>query len=114
MDNDVPENENDETVEHLYVRCDKCRQEVRGVRYKCKICPDFDLCRTCKQAGQHSKHEFEAIVKPVSCDDVENFISAMKRFNVDGVTHILNNNTDLLKQFNYDHLQKLYSHFKHS
>ncbi|TBU25294.1 hypothetical protein BD311DRAFT_700421 [Dichomitus squalens] len=39
--------DNEETV-HKNVRCDFCgRRDIRGIRYKCLQCPDFDWCSTC-------------------------------------------------------------------
>lgn len=47
------------------VRCDGCqRAPLVGLRYKCKACPDYDLCETCKNATDHEHHEFILISKP--------------------------------------------------
>jgi len=33
---------------HLGITCDQCSASpVVGVRYRCSVCPDFDLCETC-------------------------------------------------------------------
>jgi hypothetical protein len=35
-------------VIHENVACDKCQAHpIRGVRYKCSMCPDYDLCASC-------------------------------------------------------------------
>jgi len=51
-------------VLHPFVTCDGCNGEVRGIRYKCKVCPDYDLCVQCKSTGIHSEHEMLAIERP--------------------------------------------------
>jgi len=46
---------------HYGVTCDGCEGDIRGVRYKCMNCPDYDLCGNCKTAGMHSEHEMFVI-----------------------------------------------------
>jgi len=39
---------------HDRVTCDGCGMvPLTGTRYKCFICPDFDLCEACEDAGKH-------------------------------------------------------------
>jgi len=47
--------------------CDGCNVQIRGIRYKCKTCPDYDLCEKCFDIkGVHvpAEHQFEKILKP--------------------------------------------------
>lgn len=36
---------NNEKIVHKFVTCDECGEKnIEGVRYKCAVCADFDLC----------------------------------------------------------------------
>merc|ERR1712130_59974 len=39
--------------------CDSCKANIRGIRYKCLICPDYDLCEVC-EATNLNKHTHDA------------------------------------------------------
>ncbi|KAI9642631.1 hypothetical protein NHQ30_009436 [Ciborinia camelliae] len=43
------------------VGCDGCYCYVRGIRYRCKSCEDFDFCEKCKHSSDetHPGHEFQ-------------------------------------------------------
>jgi sequestosome 1 len=49
---------------HVGVTCDGCNGPVIGFRYKCFVCPDYDLCEKCSSAGIHSEHNMIKITKP--------------------------------------------------
>ena len=51
---------------HFNYSCDGCKMNpIRGNRYKCKGCPDFDFCESCYQKNKESHgHEFTKIEKP--------------------------------------------------
>lgn len=41
---------------HESISCDGCGvDEIRGLRFKCDICPDYDLCEKCMHAGVTNK-----------------------------------------------------------
>lgn len=44
--------------------CDGCESQIKGIRYKCISCPDYDLCQTCLAKGTHSEHHFVEILRP--------------------------------------------------
>ena len=51
---------------HINVVCDGCNSEVYGVRYKCLVCPDYDLCSSCEKKGEHVDHNMMSIRDPRS------------------------------------------------
>ncbi|KAF9987553.1 hypothetical protein BGZ75_000445 [Mortierella antarctica] len=53
---------------HLGVYCDHCLSTIRGTRWKCQDCDNFDLCHACRCLAntRHPNHTFRAIVKPDS------------------------------------------------
>ena len=53
---------------HFRVSCDGCKMNpIRGNRYKCKGCENFDFCESCYQKNKESHgHEFNKIEKPKS------------------------------------------------
>jgi len=49
---------------HPGVTCDACDKEIKGFRYKCVVCDDYDLCSTCEGAGKHPGHNMMRISSP--------------------------------------------------
>jgi len=43
--------------------CNECRHTVSGVRYKCTICEDFDLCEPCEMKGSSVHDPEHALLK---------------------------------------------------
>ena len=41
---------------HGFVSCDVCKKKVTGNRFKCNVCPDFDMCDSCVNEGADSLH----------------------------------------------------------
>ncbi|KAK6975646.1 sequestosome-1 [Biomphalaria glabrata] len=51
---------------HFGVTCDGCEGPVIGTRFKCCICPDYDLCETCEGKGMHTNHDMYRINTPTN------------------------------------------------
>lgn len=49
---------------HPGVVCDGCDKSIFGIRFKCVVCPNFDLCLTCETKGIHKEHEMLRITTP--------------------------------------------------
>jgi len=47
---------------HFGVSCDGCNQNpIVGQRFKCTVCPNYDLCESCNAKGVHKEHTLENI-----------------------------------------------------
>jgi len=52
-------------VEHTRVECDGCScAPIKGIRYKCSVCHDYDLCEVCEAKGTHPEHPMVKIRQP--------------------------------------------------
>jgi len=51
---------------HNGVRCDGCGiSPIQGIRYKCSVCPNFDLCSNCESTGKHPiSHPLLKMIRP--------------------------------------------------
>lgn len=67
----ITQKERENTIEetkhqviHHGIICDSCEMHpIKGIRFKCKVCPDYDLCATCMKEGIHREHEMMKIEK---------------------------------------------------
>ncbi|ETO32960.1 hypothetical protein RFI_04147, partial [Reticulomyxa filosa] len=52
---------------HLNVKCDMCGAcPIRGIRYKCSVCENYDLCEGCEASGKHHvTHPMVKITRPL-------------------------------------------------
>ncbi|XP_064528149.1 sequestosome-1 isoform X3 [Pseudopipra pipra] len=50
---------------HPNVICDGCEGPVVGTRFKCSVCPDYDLCSTCEGKGIHKDHNMVMFQSPL-------------------------------------------------
>ncbi|XP_067663578.1 sequestosome-1-like isoform X2 [Haliotis asinina] len=51
---------------HPDIICDGCEGAMYGVRYKCLVCPDYDLCSQCEDQNTHPLHDMWKMVSPKS------------------------------------------------
>lgn len=51
---------------HPGVTCDGCEGRVAGTRFKCTVCPDYDLCSSCQAKGLHKEHPLLPIWLPMN------------------------------------------------
>jgi hypothetical protein len=60
----------DEGDVHSNIKCDGCGEfPISGDRYKCTVCPDYDLCSTCEKKNLHpGSHPLLKLKKPVRRD----------------------------------------------
>ena len=49
---------------HPGVVCDSCDKHIFGIRFKCVVCPNYDLCMTCETKGVHQEHDMLRITTP--------------------------------------------------
>jgi len=52
--------------EHPGIICFCCHQQVKGFRYKCVICPNYDMCGSCEDKAMHPAHDMVRIPSPRS------------------------------------------------
>ncbi|XP_040903988.1 sequestosome-1 isoform X2 [Toxotes jaculatrix] len=50
---------------HPNVTCDSCDGPVVGTRFKCSVCPNYDLCSACQARGTHTEHALLPIWHPL-------------------------------------------------
>lgn len=65
---------------HPGVQCDGCDSTVRGPRYKCLVCQNYDLCHTCENKSVHAEHPMIKLPTPGSFPNFK--------------THFFNGNAD--------------------
>jgi len=65
----IKANNNDNVQpEHVGITCDRCGQNpIKGNRWKCIHCVDYDLCNSCEAVDLHDQnHLFVKIRNPIS------------------------------------------------
>ena len=47
---------------HYDINCSKCNNLIEGIRYKCSVCKNYNLCSKCEELNEH-EHDFFKIKK---------------------------------------------------
>ena len=48
---------------HTGIECDNCSvTPIQGLRYKCSICQEYDLCEECEKEGSHGHNEDHSMI----------------------------------------------------
>ncbi|CAG8645191.1 18702_t:CDS:10, partial [Acaulospora morrowiae] len=67
-----------EPVIHHGVICDSCESIIRGTRWKCATCPNYDLCQACKpKSPQIHRHPFRPIPFPINPNHHHHFSNSL-------------------------------------
>lgn len=92
---------NSETVKeksniHKHVICDICNENpITGIRYKCSVCHDYDLCENCELNFREKKHPNHAFIKIYDSECKFQFLNDNDHYLVMDVP----NNCDKIKDF---------------
>ena len=67
------ENNNDDNEENLWFYCDSCKKALKEgkIKYECKTCEDYTLCKKCYKAKGH-EHQMKKDIVPAGCTPPEN------------------------------------------
>merc|ERR1712198_163869 len=61
--NDDAKSTADTAVVHAGIVCDGCEMTpIKGTRFKCLVCADFDLCALCEAEGKHPQHNMIKLI----------------------------------------------------
>ncbi|XP_034722371.1 sequestosome-1-like [Etheostoma cragini] len=69
---------------HSDVTCDGCDGPVVGTRFKCSVCPNYDLCSSCQARGTHTEHALLPIWHPLQVSSLTHSLTRCRL-----VTHSL-------------------------
>uniref|UniRef100_A0A914UME8 RING-type domain-containing protein n=1 Tax=Plectus sambesii TaxID=2011161 RepID=A0A914UME8_9BILA len=56
---------------HRSIGCDSCDEQIYGCRFKCKLCPDYDLCWKCFNRDAHKDFHVPKASSPASSQSVK-------------------------------------------
>ena len=100
---------------HPHYICDGCQMNpIIGVRYKCVVCNDFDLCEKCEAKGEHPhallkiRHPTQAPLKlfVVMADEEDSIQVNGNRQPMNGLSELIQQGMSFAKQFMKPHCKK--------
>ncbi|XP_050089550.1 protein ref(2)P [Anopheles aquasalis] len=66
---------------HKNVVCDVCDGEIRGHRYKCMTCQNYDLCMSCESKFRHKEHMMLRLPTPdIRCHGAYSVFDKLRQF----------------------------------
>ena len=64
-------------TEHAGVKCGSCQKPLKGVRYMCLECDNFDLCGECENLQRHQdQHVMMIIPEPMNQKSLQRLMRA--------------------------------------
>ena len=101
--NDNEENENEENENednHLWFYCDNCKKPIKEkkIKYECKICEDYTLCKLCFKSIKHN-HQMKKDKVPIGCNPPENAIELIKKITEDELLICSKCNKDIVENY---------------
>ena len=78
----IQEIEDKNIIIHQNVICDGCKMNpLKGIRYKCKTCENFNFCENCMKAiGDDHGHEFTKIEIPEEFEGIPSYLIILFMF----------------------------------
>lgn len=62
---------NQGSTKHFHISCNTCKiMPIIGKRYKCLVCPNFDMCQKCEALNPHS-HPMVRCLDPTDSDELD-------------------------------------------
>ena len=70
---------------HNGIKCNACgKRNIKGIRYKCSICDNYNLCENCEENSNHDEnHILLKIRKPIEENELNQKISSSILFRCD-------------------------------
>uniref|UniRef100_A0A0N5CAK1 ZZ-type domain-containing protein n=1 Tax=Strongyloides papillosus TaxID=174720 RepID=A0A0N5CAK1_STREA len=85
---------------HQHIICDSCNRKVAGIRYKCLVCDDYDLCQYCERQNIHdSSHVMLRFARPVDSNS-RKYLNSINQHTNDETTESSVTNCETNKKTN--------------